>query len=82
MRGDPGHVEAFQAWMIETRSASTVLNKHKGLQQFFKWLLFDEQAISRSPMDRVRPPKTPTKLVPVMREADTAKVLEASKGSS
>ena len=26
------HVEAFQAWMIETRSASTALNKHKGLQ--------------------------------------------------
>ncbi|UWP87597.1 hypothetical protein Dfulv_35480 [Dactylosporangium fulvum] len=25
------HVEAFQAWMIETRSAATALNKHKGL---------------------------------------------------
>jgi hypothetical protein len=54
------HVEAFQAWMIETRSASTALNKHKGLQQFFKWLLVDEQAIDRNPMDRVRQPKTPT----------------------
>jgi integrase/recombinase XerC len=74
------HVEAFQAWMIETRSASTALNKHKGLQQFFKWLLVDEQAIDRNPMDRVRPPKTPTKLVPVMREADTSKVLQACRG--
>jgi site-specific recombinase XerD len=74
------HVEAFQAWMIETRSASTALNKHKGLQQFFKWLLVDEEAISRSPMDRVRQPKTPTKLVPVMREAETSKVLEACRG--
>ncbi len=74
------HVEAFQAWMIETRSASTALNKHKGLQQFFKWLLVDEQAIDRNPMDRVRQPKTPTKLVPVMRQDDTAKVLEACKG--
>ena len=74
------HVEAFQAWMIETRSASTALNKHKGLQQFFKWLLVDEQAIDRNPMDRVRQPKTPTKLVPVMREADTSKVLEACRG--
>jgi integrase/recombinase XerC len=83
--GDPcavtrAHVEAFQAWMIETRSASTALNKHKGLKQFFKWLLVDEQAIGRSPMERLRPPKTPTKLVPVMREADTAKVLEACRG--
>ena len=66
--------------MIETRSASTALNKHKGLQQFFRWLLDDEQAIDRNPMDRVRQPKTPTKLVPVMREDDTAKVLEACRG--
>lgn len=74
------HVEAFQAWMIETRSASTALNKHKGLQQFFKWLIIDEQALDRNPMERVRQPKTPTKLIPVMREDDTAKVLEACKG--
>ncbi len=52
------HVEALQAWMIETRSASTTLNKHKGLQQCFKWLLTEEE-IDRSPMDRVRHPKTP-----------------------
>jgi hypothetical protein len=39
-----------------------------------------EQAIERSPMERVRPPKTPTKLVRVLREADTAKVLEACRG--
>jgi integrase/recombinase XerC len=75
------HVEAFQAWMIETRSASTAVNKHKGLQQFFKWLMVDEQAIERNPMDRVRQPKTPTKLVPVMCDEDTAKLLQACKGS-
>jgi site-specific recombinase XerD len=74
------HVEAFQAWMIETRSASTALNKHKGLQQFFKWLQVDEQVISRNPMDRVRQPKTPTKLIPVMREADTSRLLQACQG--
>src|SRR5438876_10076201 len=51
------HVEAFQAWMIETRSPSTALNKHKGLQQFFKWLMLDEGEIERSPMERVRQPK-------------------------
>ena len=45
-----GHVEAFQAWMIETRSASTALNKHKSLQQFFKWLTVDEQAIDAAPL--------------------------------
>ncbi len=83
--GDPcgvtrAHVEAFQAWMVVTRSASTALNKYKCLQQFFRWLQGDEQAITRSPMERVRPPKTPTKLVPVLREVDTAKVPEACRG--
>jgi hypothetical protein len=67
------HVEAFQVWMIETRSPSTAVNKHKGLQQFFTWLLVDEQAIDRNPLDRVRQPKTPTKLVPVMADQDTAR---------
>jgi integrase/recombinase XerC len=75
-----GHVEAFQAWMVQTRSASTALNKYKCLQQFFRWLQTDEQVIDRNPMDRVRPPKTPVKLVPVLREDDTAKVLQACRG--
>ena len=66
--------------MIETRSPSTALNKHKGLQQFFKWLRLDEQAIDRNPMDRVRQPKTPTKLVPVMADRDTARLLDACRG--
>ena len=29
----------FQAWMVESRSAATALNKHKSLQQFFAWLV-------------------------------------------
>jgi integrase/recombinase XerC len=56
------------------------LNKHKGLQQFFKWLMVEEEEIDRSPMERVRQPKTPQKLVPVMRDEDTKKLLEACKG--
>ncbi|MER6592935.1 hypothetical protein ABT214_14010 [Micromonospora purpureochromogenes] len=44
------------------------------------WLLVDEQAIDRSPMDRVWQPKTPRKLIPVLRDEDTGKVLDACKG--
>ncbi|MEV0458959.1 phage integrase N-terminal SAM-like domain-containing protein [Catellatospora methionotrophica] len=43
-----GQVEAFQAWVVETRSASTTLNMHKALQQFFKWLVIDEEEADRS----------------------------------
>jgi integrase/recombinase XerC len=73
------HIESFQAWMIETRSASTAVNKHKALQQFFKWLRTEEE-IDRSPMDRVPQPITPQKLIPVMRDDDTKKLLDACKG--
>jgi hypothetical protein len=45
--------------MIQTRSASTALNKHKALQQFFKWLMVDEEEIDQTPMVRVRQPRTP-----------------------
>jgi len=65
--------------MIQTRSASTALNKHKGLQQFFRFLL-NEEEIDRSPMERVRQPKTPTKLIPIIPEDDTRRLIEQCKG--
>ncbi|GAA1566473.1 hypothetical protein GCM10009827_105200 [Dactylosporangium maewongense] len=77
---DRAAVEEFQAWMVQTRSAATALNKYKGLQQFFKWLAEDEE-IARSPMERVRQPKTPTKLIPIIRDDDTKRVLDACKGT-
>jgi integrase/recombinase XerC len=74
------HIESFQVWMIETRSASTALNKHKSLQQFFKWLL-EEGEIDRSPMERVKQPKTQKKLIPVIRDEDTKKLLDFTKST-
>ncbi|MFG1924625.1 tyrosine-type recombinase/integrase [Cryptosporangium sp. NPDC048952] len=58
------------------------MNKRKCLKQFFNWLQLDEEAIDRSPMRRVREPSTPTKLVPVLGDDDTAKLLEACRGRS
>jgi integrase/recombinase XerC len=75
------HIESFQAWMIETRSPSTALNKHKSLQQFFKYLL-EEEEIDRSPMERVKQPQTPQKLVPIMGDDDTKKLLDGTKGKT
>jgi site-specific recombinase XerD len=74
------HIEAFQAWMVETRSAATALNKHKALQQFFKWLTVDEEELDQSPMLRVRQPRTPVKLIPIIRDEDTKKLLDTCKG--
>ncbi|MDT0549328.1 MULTISPECIES: tyrosine-type recombinase/integrase [Streptomyces] len=76
------HIEAFQAWMIRSRSASTALNKHKALQQFFKWLAFDEEEISRSPMEHVKQPRTAQKLIPIIQDDDTSRILDTCKGNS
>jgi integrase/recombinase XerC len=73
-----GHVEEFQAWMVRTRSASTALNKHKSLQQFFKWLV-EEEDLERSPLDRVKQPKTAQRLIPILGDGDTAKILATCK---
>jgi site-specific recombinase XerD len=75
-----GHVEEFQAWMVQSRSGSTALNKHKALQQFFKWLV-EEEDLERSPLDRVRQPKTAERLVPILGDDDTAKILATCKGN-
>lgn len=74
-----GHVEEFQAWMVATRSASTALNKHKGLQQFYRWLA-EEEDLAGSPLEWVRQPKTEQKLIPVLGDSDTAKILATCKG--
>jgi len=66
--------------MIATRSASTALNKHKSLQQFFKWLTVDEEAIDQTPMLRVKQPRTAKRLIPIIREQDTKKILDTCKG--
>jgi site-specific recombinase XerD len=66
--------------MVETRSAATALDKHKSLQQFFKWLMVDEEEIEETPMRRVRQPRTPLVLIPIIRDEDTKKILDTCKG--
>jgi len=66
--------------MIDTRSASTALNKHEALQQFFTWLQRDEGEIDENPMRRVRLPKTPTNLIPIITDDDTRRLLDTCKG--
>ena len=54
---DGRQVVAFQASVVESRSAGIGLNKHKALQQFFRWLVAEGE-VERSPMSEV--PRTGT----------------------
>ncbi len=77
---DRRQVVAFQAWVIETRSAGTGLNKYKALQQFFRWLVAESEIV-RSPMSEVPQPKAVQKLVEVISDEETRRILEACQGS-
>jgi site-specific recombinase XerD len=69
------HVEAFEEHLFdEGRSPSTVANRHRSLQQFFRWLE-DDGEITRSPMAKMRPPKIPEKPVPVLTEDEVRAIL-------
>ncbi len=73
-------LEAFQAWMVETRSGSTAMNKYKALQQFFRWLAIDEEEIAESPMRRLRQPRSAKRLIAIISDEDTKRVLDTCKG--
>ena len=69
------HVEAFLEHLLEAgRSASTVANRYRSLQQLFRWLE-DDREIPRSPMDKMRPPKVPDKPVPILSEDQVRAIL-------
>lgn len=67
--------------MIETRSSATAVSKYKALQQFFRWLV-EEEEMPCSPMIGVPLPRPGQKLIPLLSDAETRQILEACKGSS
>jgi len=74
------HVESFLVYKSEQVSASTVATCYRYLQQLFRWLA-DEGEITRSPMERMRPPHIPEKPVPVIEPDDLRRLLAACQGT-
>ncbi|WP_341251694.1 tyrosine-type recombinase/integrase [Euzebya pacifica] len=72
-------VEAFIADLLETKSSSTAATRYRGLQQFFKWLVLEEE-VDRSPMEGMRPPKLEEKPVPVVGNEHLSALLKACAG--
>lgn len=70
------HVEDFLADIASKRRPATVSVRFRSLQQFFGWLL-DEEEIDRSPMERMKPPIVPDEPVEVL-PLDLVKRLLAS----
>jgi site-specific recombinase XerD len=74
------HIEAYEADMFDKgRKANTVAAAHRYLQQFFRWAV-EERIISSSPMQNMRPPRTPEVPVPVPDQDDVKSLLAACAG--
>ncbi|MCH8235876.1 MAG: phage integrase N-terminal SAM-like domain-containing protein, partial [Chloroflexi bacterium] len=72
-------LNAYFARLHEKHKPSTVNNRYRGLQAFFKFLDLEEE-IPENPMRNMRPPQVPEILVPVLSEADVKSLLRACEG--
>ncbi len=75
------HVEMWMVELLDTRSPSTASNRFRGLQQFWRWVA-DEGEVRRSPMENMRSPRIPEKLVAVLTEDELDALANSCKGTS
>ena len=74
------HVETFLADQLERWRPKTAQIRYGALRQFFKWAQ-EEGEVKTSPMVNMRPPTVPEVSVPVVSDADLAKLLKVCEGS-
>ena len=70
------HVEAFISDLLGRRAPATAHNRFRGVQAFFSWAQ-EQGEVKVSPMARMKPPRLPEAPVPVLRDAELRKLLEA-----
>lgn len=75
------HVESFIEDQLNRWTPNTAANRYRSLQQFFKFLV-DEGEIKNSPMDKMKPPKQPEVLTPVLDTGQLEKLLRVCQGQS
>lgn len=74
------HIEAFLEHLMERgRKPATVNNRYRGLVALFSWLV-DEGEITKSPMERMRPPHVPEEPVEVLGDEPMQKLLKVCDG--
>jgi integrase len=75
----PTHLRAFMGYLQEGHRPSTVNNRYRGLQQWFRWMA-DEDEIDYSPFAKLRPPTVPETPVPVVPVEQIRAVLATCRG--
>ena len=64
------HVEALIEDQLERWKPATAGNRSRSLQQFFRFCVEEGEDHPESPMTRMRPPKIPDPVTPVLTEAE------------
>jgi site-specific recombinase XerD len=75
------HVEGFIAWLLDNRSPATASVRFRALQQWFPWLVAEEE-IGADPMVGMTPPRVPEKPVPVVPDQDMKALLATCSGKT
>lgn len=73
------HLEAFITDQLESLKVTSVNNRYRSLQQFFKWLTAEEE-IDSNPMAKMQAPTAPETPVPVATEDDLRRLLRVCQG--
>jgi integrase/recombinase XerC len=79
--GDVGarEVRDFVAHLVETTSPGNANTNYRALQQWFKFLIIEDE-VEAHPMADMKPPHVPEKLVPIVPDDLLKRVLEACSG--
>jgi integrase/recombinase XerC len=73
------HIEAYIDSVAARTSQATASNHYRALQQFFKFLLLEEE-IGSDPFAELSPPKVASKPVPAIPDDAPSKLLAVCKG--
>jgi site-specific recombinase XerD len=72
------HVESFIEDQLARWKPKTALTRYRSIQQLFRWAI-DEGEITRSPMEKMRPPKVPEVPVDVIPDDHLRRLLDAGR---
>jgi integrase/recombinase XerC len=72
------HLRAFMGHLLELHKPSTANNRHRGLQQWFRWMASEDE-IEYSPFTKLSPPTVPEEPVPIVPIEDIRGVLATCK---
>jgi site-specific recombinase XerD len=75
------HLEAFLAALTDRCAPATVAKHYRSLQQLFRWLV-DDGELTRSPMERMRPPMVPEQPVDILSDDELRRLLDVCKGNT